>query len=154
MTWQALVKRIRADSTSGAAELARAAALAVMGWIDQTSSMAFSEWRAELSAFATALYMAQPSMAPLFNLVNSLLLMLESTAVLHEVRLSVRCVIQAWLEQEAQANQRLAMAALGILPRDARVLTFSYSSSVLTVLLEAYAQQHLSGVFCLESRPM
>jgi translation initiation factor eIF-2B subunit delta len=154
VAWQALVNTIRADNTSGAAELGREAALAVLGWIDQTSSMPFPEWKAELSAFAAALYMAQPAMAPLFNLVNSILLVSQSTAVQHEVWLSVRRAVQAYLEQGAQANRRLAMATSGVLPRDARILTFSYSSSILRVLLEASARQRLSAVFCLESRPM
>jgi translation initiation factor 2B subunit (eIF-2B alpha/beta/delta family) len=61
VTWQAFVKRIRADNTSGAAELAREAALAVLRWVDHTLSMAFPEWRAELSALAMALYMALPA---------------------------------------------------------------------------------------------
>jgi translation initiation factor eIF-2B subunit delta len=43
---------------------------------------------------------------------------------------------------------------LGLLPPGARILTFSYSSSVLAVLLEAHARQRLSAVFCTESRPM
>ena len=154
MTWQALVNRIRADNTSGAAELARAAAMVSLGWIDQTSSWPLPEWKAELSAFAHALYMAQPAMAPLFNLVNQMLLVSESTAIQQEVRPSVRHAIQAFLEQGDQANRRLATATLGTLPRDARVLTFSYSSSVLAVLLEANACQHLSVVFCTESRPV
>jgi translation initiation factor eIF-2B subunit delta len=152
--WEALVNPIRTDNTSGAAELAKAAGMAVLGWIDQTSSLPVPLWKAELSAFASALYMAQPAMAPLFNLVNNILLALESTAVQQEVQPSVRRAVHAFLEQGAHANRRLAMATIGLLPRDARILTFSYSSSVLTVLLEAYAHQRLSAVFCTESRPM
>jgi translation initiation factor eIF-2B subunit delta len=140
--WEAFIDPIRADNTSGAAELAKAAALAVLGWIDQTST------------FAAALYRAQPAMAPLFNLVNHTLLVLESTAVQQEVRSSVRRAVQAYLEHSAQANRRLAMATLRVLPRDARILTFSYSSSILSVLLDAHARQRLSAVFCTESRPM
>jgi translation initiation factor 2B subunit (eIF-2B alpha/beta/delta family) len=154
VTWQALVNPIRADNTSGAAELAQAAATAVLEWIDQTSSWPLPEWTAELSAFASALYMAQPAMAPLFNLVNNILLVSESTGVHQEVRPSVRCAVQDFLEQGDQANRSLAAATLGLLPRDARILTYSYSSSVLTVLLEASACQRLSAVFCTESRPM
>jgi translation initiation factor eIF-2B subunit delta len=152
--WEALVNPIRADNTSGAAELAKAAAMAVLEWIDQTSAFPVPLWKAELSSFASALYMAQPAMAPLFNLINNILLVLESTAVQQEVQLAERRAVQAFLAQGTYANRRLAMATLGLLPRDARILTYSYSSSVLTVLLEAYARQHLSAVFCTESRPM
>jgi translation initiation factor 2B subunit (eIF-2B alpha/beta/delta family) len=93
-------------------------------------------------------------MAPLFNLLNKTLLVLESTTVQPEVRSSVRRAVQDYLEHGARGNRRLAMAAAGVLPRDARILTFSYSSSILSVLLEAHARQRLSAVFCTESRPM
>jgi translation initiation factor 2B subunit (eIF-2B alpha/beta/delta family) len=152
--WEAFIDPIRADNISGAAELAKAAALAVLGWIEQTSGLPLPAWKAELSTFAAALYRAQPAMAPLFNLVNNTLLVLESTTVQREVRSSVRRTVQAYLEQGDQANRRLAMVASGVLPRDARILTFSYSSSILSALLEAYARQRLSAVFCTESRPM
>jgi translation initiation factor eIF-2B subunit delta len=153
VTWQVLVNPIRSDNTSGAAELAKAAAMAALGWIDQTFSCPLAAWKAELSAFAAELYMAQPAMAPLFNLVNNMLLALEA-AIPPEVRPSVRRAVQAFLEQGDQANRRLAMATLGVLPRNARILTYSYSSSVLSALIEARTCQQLSVVFCTESRPM
>jgi translation initiation factor eIF-2B subunit delta len=152
--WEALVDPIRADNTSGATELARQAAMAVLNWMDRTASMPFVAWKAELLAFATALHRAQPAMAPLFNLVNEVLLVVESAPVQSEVRLCVRRAAQVFLEHLDGVNQRLATATLGLLPCCARVLTFSYSSSVLAVLLEAHARQRLSKVFCTESRPM
>jgi translation initiation factor eIF-2B subunit delta len=154
VTWHALVNQIRADNTSGAAELARAAAIGVLEWIDQTASAPLPEWKAELSAFAAALHMAQPAMATLFNLANEILLALESTAVAQEVRPFVWRAVQAFLEQTVRANRSLAAATLGVLPQGARVLTFSYSSSVLAALLAAHARRRLSGVLCTESRPM
>lgn len=154
MQWEALIESVRVDNTSGAAELARTAAMAVLEWIDQKASSPLPDWRAELSAFASALCMAQPAMAPLFNLANTILLQLESAAAQEEVQPPVRRAVQAFLEHGAHANRRLALATLGLLPRGARILTFSYSSSVLAVLLEAHARQRLSVVFCTESRPM
>ena len=154
MTWHVLVNQIGVDNTSGAAELARAAAIGVLEWINQTASDLLPEWKVELSAFATALSMAQPAMATLFNLANEMLLASESTAVAQEVRPAVRRAVQAFLEQTARANRSLAEATLGVLPQGARILTFSYSSSVLAVLLGAHARRRLSGVLCTESRPM
>jgi translation initiation factor 2B subunit (eIF-2B alpha/beta/delta family) len=154
MRWDSLVDTIHADNTSGAAELARMAAIGVLEWIDQTASMSPHAWKAELSALASGLYMAQPAMAPLFHLANEILLALEATAVQHAPQPRVQGVVQTFLEHLTHANERLALAALGLLPPGARVLTFSYSSSILSVLLEAHARQHLSAVFCTESRPM
>jgi translation initiation factor 2B subunit (eIF-2B alpha/beta/delta family) len=154
LPWELLVEPIRADNTSGAAELARKAAMAVLEWLAHAVSMTFPAWKTELLAFATALYRAQPAMAPLFNLVNNVLLALESATVQREVQARVQQTAQAFLDHSEGANQRLATATLGLFPSRARVLTFSYSSSVLAVLLEAHARQCLSAVFCTESRPI
>jgi translation initiation factor 2B subunit (eIF-2B alpha/beta/delta family) len=153
MRWDRLVDAIRADNTSGAAELARMAAVAVLEWTDQTALMPLHAWKAELSALASGLYTAQPAMAPLFHLVNEILLALESTAVQDAPQRRVRGVVQAFLEHLTHANERLTMAILGLLPPGARILTFSYSSSLRAALLEAHARHRLSAVFCTESRP-
>jgi len=154
MQWERVIDTIRADNTSGAAELARMAAIAVLEWTDQTASIPPHAWKKELLAFAPGLCMAQPAMAPLFNLVNDILLAVESTAVQEELQPRVRRAVQAFLEQLTHMHKCMTMAILGLLPPGARILTFSYSSSVLAVLLEAHARQRLSAVFCTESRPM
>jgi translation initiation factor 2B subunit (eIF-2B alpha/beta/delta family) len=82
------------------------------------------------------------------------LLALESTSVQDAPQPRVRGVVQAFLEDLTRANESLAKAILGLLPPGARILTFSYSSSILAVLLEAHARHRLSAVFCTESRPM
>jgi translation initiation factor 2B subunit (eIF-2B alpha/beta/delta family) len=152
--WPTLIAPLRADNTSGAAELARKAAVAVLEWLDQTASTPFAALSAELLAFAAALYRAQPAMAPLFNLVNEVLLAAESARTSEELQRRIHGAAQAFLEQMQQANARLAMASTELFPLGTCVLTFSYSSTVLGVLREAQAQQRLSKVFCTESRPM
>jgi translation initiation factor 2B subunit (eIF-2B alpha/beta/delta family) len=154
MQWERVIDTIRADNTSGAAELARMAAIAVLEWTDQTASMPPHAWKTELLAFAPGLYMAQPAMAPLFNLVNDSLLAVESTPIQEDLQPRVRRAVQAFLEQLTHMHKGMTPAALGLLPPGARILTFSYSSSVLAVLLEAHVRQRLSAVFCTESRPM
>jgi methylthioribose-1-phosphate isomerase len=152
--WERCIDTIRADNTSGAAELARMAAIAVLEWIDHTVSMPPHAWKKAILAFALELYMAQPAMAPLFNLVNDILLALESTDVQDESQPCVRRAVQAFLEQLANVQERMTTATVGLLPPGARILTFSYSSSILAVLLAAHARQRISAVFCTEGRPM
>ena len=154
MQWARIVATIRADNTSGAAELTRMAAIAVLEWIDQTASMLPHAWKKELLAFASELYMAQPAMAPLFNLVNDILLAMESTTVQEGPQACVRRAVQTFLEQSTHMNEHMTMTTLGLLPPGARILTFSYSSTVLAVLLAAHVRQLVSVVFCTESRPM
>jgi len=154
MQWETLIGTIRADNMSGAAELARMAAIAVLEWTDQTASVPLHAWKEELQDFAPRLWMAQPAMAPLFNLVNAILLALESTGFQEEPQACVRRAVQAFLEQLAHTNASRTIATVGLLPPGARILTFSYSSSVLAVLREAHARQRLSAVLCTESRPI
>jgi translation initiation factor 2B subunit (eIF-2B alpha/beta/delta family) len=152
--WERFIDTIRADNTSGAAELARMAAIAVLEWIDHTLSMPPQAWKKAILAFAPQLYMAQPEMAPLFNLVNDILLALQTIAVQEEPQPCVRRAVQAFLAQLTHVQERMTTATLGLLPPGARILTVSYSSSVLAVLLTAHARQRLSAVFCTEGRPM
>lgn len=152
--WATFVEVVRADCLSGAAELAGKAATAVLEWIDCNVSRSWAAWTADLKALAIGLAAAQPAMAPLFNLTNDILLALESGGVPEHVRAGVRQSVQAFLLHSRQAHTRLAEAALELFPEEARVLTYSYSSSVLAVLLEAHAQRRLSRVFCTEGRPM
>jgi translation initiation factor 2B subunit (eIF-2B alpha/beta/delta family) len=154
MQWAALIEPIRTDRTSGAAELAKRAAMAVVEWIERTASMPNPSWQTELQAFVFALYGAQPSMAPLFNLVNRILLSLESLDALEMIRSRVRQTVRGFLEHRELMHNHLAKAGLPFLPCGSRVLTYSYSSSILAVLLEAHAQHRVSTVFCTESRPM
>jgi translation initiation factor eIF-2B subunit delta len=154
MQWETLIGTIRADNTSGAAELARMAAGAVLEWTDQTAAVPPHTWKEELQDFAPRLCTAQPAMAPLFNLVNAILLAVESTAFQEEPQACVRRAVQVFLEQLTSMNESLTMATLELLPPGARILTFSYSSSVLAVLREAHARQRLSAVLCTEGRPM
>jgi translation initiation factor 2B subunit (eIF-2B alpha/beta/delta family) len=152
--WAALIEPIRTDRTSGAAELAKRAAMAVMEWIEHTASTPNPGWQAELKAFAFALYGAQPSMAPFFNLVNNILLGLEACDAPELIRPRLRQTVQTFLDHAERLHNDLAKTALHFLPRGSRVLTYSYSSSILAVLLEAHAQHCVSTVFCTESRPM
>ena len=62
--WERFIDPLRADNTSGAAELARMAAIAILEWIDHTASMPLHTWEEAILAFAPRLYMAQPAMAP------------------------------------------------------------------------------------------
>jgi len=152
--WAAVVEQIRADRTSGAAELAKRAAVSVAEWIERTASVPNPGWQTELKAFAFALYGAQPSMAPLFNLANTVLLGLEACDAPELIRPRLRQAVRTFLDHGERLHSDLAKTALHFLPRGSSVLTYSHSSSVLAVLLEAHAQHRVSTVFCTEGRPM
>lgn len=123
MGWQTRLESIRANNTSGAAELAREAALAVSDWIEHTRVSSLSAWRAEVTALGEALHRAQPSMAPLFNLANQILLAVESTTTLPQAQYAVGAVVQTFLEHLVRSQEALVAAALPLIAPGADSLT-------------------------------
>jgi translation initiation factor 2B subunit (eIF-2B alpha/beta/delta family) len=154
MAWETLIETIRADNTSGAAQIARMAAMAVLEWTDHTASLPPQAWKEELQTFAPKLSMAQPAMAPLFNLVNSILLAVESTAFEQQPQWCVQRAVQSFLAESTRMHEAMTRATVELLPPGACILTFSYSSSVMAVLREAQGRQCVSAVLCTEGRPV
>jgi ribose 1,5-bisphosphate isomerase len=154
MPWQAMVDALGADNTSGAAEIARRAVEALRQWLEHMGSVDFDRWRTEFMVFGRRLYAAQPAMAPLFHLVNDAMLAMESAATLAEAEHRVCHVAQAFLMRLEQAPEQLLAAAWPVLAKAPRILTFSYSSSVLAVLLAAHARHLPLQIFCTEGRPI
>jgi translation initiation factor 2B subunit (eIF-2B alpha/beta/delta family) len=153
MGWDTLIEPIRSNKTAGAAELAQQAAAAVLQWMDSAEHRSLVAWKADLLAFGCALWQAQPSMAPLLNLVNHILLAIESAPTLAQARSQVRQVVQTFRRHLQRSQAELIATALPLLSPEARILTFSYSSTVLAALLAAQSRQRLRAVFCTEGRP-
>jgi translation initiation factor eIF-2B subunit delta len=154
MSWMELVEPLRSDKLSGAAELARRAADAVAQWLDASEALDDAAWRAELQAMGQALIAAQPAMAPLFNLVNAVLLATESAPTSQDARRRARQAVRGFRDELARAHAELVAAALPVLAGASEVLTYSYSSTVLEALLTARAHRQSLTVCCTEGRPV
>jgi translation initiation factor eIF-2B subunit delta len=151
--WARLIEPIQADVTSGAAELATRAVDAIHRWLEESGALPPAAWRRELSAFGRALIASQPSMAPLLNLVNEVLIALNSATTLPESQQQVWRTAAAFRQEIERSSSRLVTAALPLFMANSRVLTLSYSSTVLEVLRAAHADGLLATVYCTESRP-
>lgn len=154
MRWEARLESIRGNNTSGAGELAREAALTAWDWLEHAQPSSLATWTAEVTAFAEAVLRAQPSMAPLFNLANEIFLAVESVSTLPQAQDAVRAVVQTFLDHLVRSQEALVAAGVPLISPGAHILTFSYSSSVLAVLLAAQARQIPLQVWCTEGRPM
>ncbi|MCP5120798.1 MAG: hypothetical protein GY953_59145, partial [bacterium] len=122
---QELIDQIRSDNTSGATTLTRLAAKAL------SRSSALDET-------ARALVAAQPAMAPILNLVNT---------VLSDARGAAAC--DEFLESLAANSEAAIRHGASLIQRSQTVLTHSFSSAVLDTLLAARCE-----VICTESRPI
>src|SRR5487761_407280 len=120
---------IAADRSSGAAELALRACLALQQWVRRHSKIS----RNDLLTAARALLIAQPAMAPLLRLANELALATEPPAP------------SRYLARIA----RHFRSALG--KGDPKIIiTYSYSSTVLQAIVAA--RSRIWQVICSEGR--
>jgi len=152
MDWTRLLQAIERDRTSGAFELAGRAVQATLLLVKASADLPPERFLSRFSTFTRRLLQAQPSMAPLLNLVNTLWLALEGTR-----KRAPREVIEEeagnFLAGMQVASEQVAKRGAGLLQRVETVLTYSYSSTILSTLLLARRQGVRFSVLCSEGRP-
>lgn len=131
------IEQVRRDNRSGAAELARRAAVELARWAGGRSPD-------EIAAAARELVRAQPRMAPILHLAG---------AVLANPR-QVASACEAFAERLARASEAVARHAAALLSQEDVVATHSRSSTVLATLRNAFAQGKRFTVLLTESRPL
>lgn len=152
MKLDALVAPLRADVVSGAAVVARAAADAMRRGAIHLPAETPEELVSALETLALRVMDAQPAMAPLVELLTSVLEAGESEPSVDGARRAAAEAAEAFRERLEDRSRTVAEFLARELPRDATVLTLSSSSTVRSGLLEAKGK----GIraICLEGRPM
>jgi len=153
-TLESLIRDLAQDNVSGAAELARDAADVLALLAKQSEARDLSSFLGELSAIGRRVVRSQPSMASLFNLVNSVLSDLDGVGSLEEARQRVEASARGFAEELASSGHRIAEEALNLLSDGCMVLTHSRSSTVIAALLLARDRGLEFDVLCTESRPL
>jgi translation initiation factor 2B subunit (eIF-2B alpha/beta/delta family) len=149
---EALVAPLRADATSGAAELTHAAASVIESATEQApadSGASLVEW---ITSLIVAVLDAQPTMAPLATMARELLGWLDPTASVDEARSVAAAAVRAFRESLSAAATTAARNAASKIPAGV-VLTISRSATVRDALITAAATRPVE-VVCLESRPL
>jgi translation initiation factor eIF-2B subunit delta len=126
---------IRKDRASGAARLAVRAAMLLIEYAESAPE--------DIPEIAGALVEAQPSMAPIYNLVRRVL---ASSAV--------KAACTEFLESMEQSATRVAEIAATLIEDGMTVMTHSFSSTVLAAFREAHQSGRNFTVICPESRPV
>ncbi len=139
------IKAIADDNTSGATELAARAC--------DVLCAAVGDGLVKLWEVAQELLAAQPAMVSIINVVNTALLAADNAP---ETGLSfaVRRHLERLKTALHERPRAIASAAWRLLPRNAIVITHSFSSVVLRWLIEARKRGRCAQVICTESRPM
>ncbi len=152
-----LQERLRAlveDHLSGASTLAERAAEVLSEAAARSRAPTVEAVCAEVLDSGAQVISAHPNMAPLVHLVNAAVRAVAGAATPEDARLAVRRALERfWCEQ--QERVRALQERVGdLIPNGARILTHSFSSTVLSALGAARARGRSFSIVCTESRPL
>lgn len=147
------IRAIGEDRLSGARELAQKGARVLIALAKGSKAVSGEEFGRELLKTGRALIKAQPSMAPLVNLVNRSLFAAQEEMDLEEAKRALIATAQGYANHLERSVERIAQRVLPLIPDGALVLTHSSSSTVLAALLHAKREGRTFAVLCTESRP-
>lgn len=151
---QALIGELAADNTSGAVEIATRAAEALVLFAGEADAQDATSFLWQLVSTGKALIQAQPSMAPLSNLVNSVIASVQGARDVDSARRAASTTARDFGVKLHTRSRRIAQQALPLLPSGSSVLTHSRSSTVMAALQLATTHGRQLEVVCTESRPI
>ena len=147
------IAELAADNHSGAAEIAERAADILLRRASMGEAASPDAFRQELLTTGWALIRAQPSMAPIVNLVNAVLWKIEESETPYSLRLAVEHTTNEFKRQIHYHALRVAEGALTLIADGSTIITISHSSTVQHALLHAQRAGRRFAVICAESRP-
>ena len=152
-----LVKEIKNDHVSGASEISRKACSAFVAFSSEIKADSKEEYFDKLLRLGVDLVLAQPGMASVFNLANSLLYYVEElipSLSLEELRESTKEKAEEFCCNSLSSMQKIAKNGEVLIEDGSKVLTFSSSGSILSILKKAKEEGKTFEVIACESRPM
>jgi translation initiation factor 2B subunit (eIF-2B alpha/beta/delta family) len=170
-SFRSLVRRLRRDTASGAAELAKTAAEGLARAVAELETATVEELGRAVLDQVGPLLEAQPAMAPLYSLSRRVLSAIEGAPSVAAARTAAAEAATRFAEGHGGRVEAAARHAAGALSDVTRVATVSRSSTVLRVLelwgigsgrggvpgsrtsADDAAERPRRSVLCLESRP-
>jgi translation initiation factor eIF-2B subunit delta len=152
-----VIREIREDNVSGASEISRKAASVFVLFASETDAGSQQEYFEGLLRLGTDLISAQPYMASVFNLVNTILYSVEELLPLHtvsELAEFTRDKAEEFSYNSLNSIQLIAQAGEKLVEDGSKILTFSASGSILAILKKAKEAGRDFCVTVCESRPM
>ncbi len=143
-----IIETVRADTQSGAAQLATRALTLVRQWLAAGGVSTDA-----LEQLLTDLAKARPSMVPLANAIDRVRQGLVGHQAVASAAEQALPVVDSVLEQIASANRRVAEIATTRIPERARIFTHSRSSQVLALFRLLVQQGRNFSVICTQSSP-
>jgi translation initiation factor eIF-2B subunit delta len=148
-----LLQEIKEDRTTGAGELVKKGADTVAQFISDFNGEPVFLLN-ELTRISKKLIECQPSMAPFFHLANIILLSAKGYKDIQKMKGATTEAIERFVVRLQNSSEQISKIARELIPERSRVLTHSYSSTVLRTLTDAKKAGKQFEVICTESRPI
>jgi len=150
------VDEIRDDKTHGASQLARQAANVLKAAAQRSQASSVNEFLLEQREIGERLMLARLAMAPVFNIVGRLLMAVSEKAAevdLNSIRQLTISKADELVSGSLQAIARVAEYGCELIADGDRVMTHSYSSTVVAALKEAFNKRKNMEVVSTRSGP-
>ncbi len=148
-----LVSPIREDLLSGAAEIALRAITIFQTVLADNDETSPDEMRRLLIHVVHCLLDAQPAMAPVFHLGNAVLLAISDSKTTADIRSDCQAALDKFEHTLCESAAKIAEQAYALIPPGELIFAYSFSSTVVSMLLNARAKGRYFRVACTESRP-
>ncbi|MBA7655808.1 Methylthioribose-1-phosphate isomerase [subsurface metagenome] len=151
-----LIDEVRNDKTHGASQLARQAVGVLKVAAERSQADSVGQFLQEQKEAGERLRSARPAMAPLFNIVNSLLSFVSAKATGMDLSSIRRLTIDKAddiIKDSLQAIAQIAKYGSELIAGGDIIMTHSYSSTVVEVLKEAFTKHRNIGVITTRSGP-
>ncbi len=147
------VKPIIEDLQSGAAELALRAIVVFQTIMSKKADGKPEDVRNLLQQAAKQLVAGQPAMAPLFHLCNKVLIAIDDAKTTAELTAKCQKTLDDYERMLCDSVAKIADAAYELIEPGALVFAYSFSSTVVSMLLNARSKGRYFRVACTEARP-
>ena len=151
-----LIDEIRNDKTHGASQLARQAASVLKVAAERSQTKSTDEFWQEQKEIGQRLMLARPAMAPVFNIVARLLDAISGKVVAMELDSVKHFAISKANEivsDSLQAITQIAQYGSELIADGDKIMTHSYSSTVMAMLKAAFTEQGNVEVITTRSGP-
>lgn len=138
-----LIDEIKSDKVHGASQLARQAVEVLRVAAERSQADCVEQFLGELREVGQGLMSARPAMAPIFNIVSRFLDTVSGVsgeATLDEAKSLALSRADELTSASLQATAKIASYGSELIADGDRIMTHSYSSTVVAVLKEAFAQ--------------
>jgi len=151
-----LIEEIRNDRTHGASQLARQAIIVLKVAAESSQAESISQFLLEQREVGQQLMQARPAMAPIYNTVNTLLNAInkkETSMELGKLRQYTVARADRINKDLLQATAQITQHGASIISSGDRIMTHSYSSTVVATLKKAFTKYGDITTFVTRSGP-